>query len=394
MPRTAHRPTRVILFGPFDRHNLGDLLFEHIASALLPGRELVVAGLAERDMRPFGGHHVRALADVARDWPAGRPVTVLHAGGEVLTCSAWQAAAMLLPPDEAAPTIAHLEHHPGEQRGWVCRMLQTDALAPYAAARRFFAPGATVRTGYLGVGGVGLSALPDEMRAEVLEDLRAAVAVTVRDRWTQAHLQGAGIRATLLPDPAVMVAELFGELIRERSLTGETARAVATHLAGFLAVQCSAEFAADVSLDALAQQVQRAARAEGLGVVLFRAGAAPWHDDLATLRRLAERLPAVTATVFESLDVWDICALIAASRGVLASSLHAQIVAAALGRPSTQLRSPAAPPGPTKHEAYAQTWVGDDQESERTLSPKNTRAKDLFRCGFAEVVAALEPPGP
>jgi hypothetical protein len=381
MPRTAHRPTRVILFGPFDRHNLGDLLFAHVASALLPGRELVVAGLAERDMRPFGGHHVRALADVARDWPAGRPVTVLHAGGEV-------------PPDEAAPTIAHLEHHPGEQRGWVRRMLQTDALAPYAAARRFFAPGATVRTGYLGVGGVGLSALADAMRAEVLEDLRAAAAVTVRDRLTQAHLQGAAIRARLLPDPAVMVAELFGDLIRERSLTGEAARAVAMHPAGFHAVQCSAEFAADASLDALAQQVQRAARAEGLGLVLFRAGAAPWHDDLATLRRLAERLPAGTATVFESLDVWDICALIAASRGVLASSLHAQIVAAAFGRPSTHLRSPAAPPGPTKHEAYAQTWASDDQESEHTLSLETTRARDLFRCGFAEVVAALEAPSP
>jgi hypothetical protein len=384
----------VILFGPFDRHNLGDLLFAHIASALLPGRELVVAGLAERDLRPFGGHPVRALADVARDWPAGRPAAVLHAGGEVLTCSAWQAAAMLLPPDEAAPTIAHLEHHPGEQRGWVRRMLRTEALAPYAAARRFFAPGATVRAGYLGVGGVGLSALPDEMRAEVLEDLRAATVVTVRDHVTLAHLQASGIRATLLPDPAVMVAELFGELIREHSLTAEAARAIATHTAGFLAVQCSAEFAADASLDALAQQVHAAARAEGLGVVLFRAGAAPWHDDLAALWRLAERLPAGTATVFESLEVWDICGLIAASRGVLASSLHAQIVAAAFDRPSTHLRSPAAPLGVTKHEAYAQTWASDDQESEHTLSLQTTRAKDIFRRGFAEVVAALERTGP
>jgi hypothetical protein len=384
----------VILFGPFDRHNLGDLLFAHIASALLPGRELVIAGLAERDLRPFGGHKVRALADVARSWPSGMPAIVLHAGGEVLTCSAWQAAAMLLPPDEAAPTIAHLEHHPGEQRGWVRGMLQTEALVPYAAARRFFAPGATVRTGYLGVGGVGLSALADEMRAEVLEDLRAATAVTVRDHLTQAHLQAAGIHATLLPDPAVMVAELFSDLIRERSLTGEAARALATNPAGFLAVECSAEFAADASLDVLAQQVHAAARGEGLGVVLFRAGAAPWHDDLATLQRLARRLPAGTASVFESLDVWDICAVIAASRGVLASSLHAQIVAAAFGRPSTHLRSPAAPPGPTKHEAYGQTWASDDHESEHTLSLEVTRAKDLFRRGFAEVIAALEQPGP
>ncbi|MBE0547855.1 MAG: polysaccharide pyruvyl transferase family protein, partial [Rubrivivax sp.] len=36
----------IILFGAFDRHNLGDLLFPHIAAALLPGRTLVYAGLA------------------------------------------------------------------------------------------------------------------------------------------------------------------------------------------------------------------------------------------------------------------------------------------------------------------------------------------------------------
>jgi hypothetical protein len=384
----------VILFGPFDRHNLGDLLFAHVASALLPGRELAVAGLAARDLRPYGGHQVRALADVARDWPKGRPAVLLHAGGEVLTCSAWHAAAMLLPPDGATPTISHLEHHPAEQRAWVRRMLQTDALAPYAAARRFFAPGTMVRVGYLGVGGVALPALPEAMRAEVLQDLRAAAAVTVRDRLTLACLRAADVRATLLPDPAVMVADLFEKLICERSLTGEVARTVAGCPAGYLAVQCGAEFAADTSLDALARQVQGAARTAGLGLVLFRAGAAPWHDDLTTLRRLAGRLPAGIATVFESLNLWDICALIAASQGVIASSLHAQIVAAAFGLPSTRLRSPAAPPGPTKQEAYAQTWVDQNFESERTLWPEGRRVAHLFRRGFADVMAKLKPRAP
>jgi len=53
----ARRP--IILFGAFDRHNLGDLLFPHIAGALLPGTDLFHAGLARRDLRPHGGHAVR-----------------------------------------------------------------------------------------------------------------------------------------------------------------------------------------------------------------------------------------------------------------------------------------------------------------------------------------------
>lgn len=41
-----------IVFGAFDRHNLGDLLFAHVAAALLPRDETVVfAGLAARVTR-------------------------------------------------------------------------------------------------------------------------------------------------------------------------------------------------------------------------------------------------------------------------------------------------------------------------------------------------------
>jgi hypothetical protein len=99
-----------ILFGAFDRHNFGDLLFPHIAAALLERHDLIFAGLAERDLRCFGGHSVRALAGLAAEWD-GRPANIIHVGGELLTCEAWQAAVMLL-PDEAQKTIAHFDRHP------------------------------------------------------------------------------------------------------------------------------------------------------------------------------------------------------------------------------------------------------------------------------------------
>ena len=51
--------TPVILFGAFDRHNFGDMLFPHVAAALLPDREPIFAGLAERDLRAEGGHRAR-----------------------------------------------------------------------------------------------------------------------------------------------------------------------------------------------------------------------------------------------------------------------------------------------------------------------------------------------
>jgi len=397
-----------ILFGAFDRHNVGDLLLPHVAAALLPGRPLALAGLAERDLRALGGYRVQALSALA----AGRgetPATVLHVGGEVLTCSAWAAAAMLLPPGEAPATIAYLEQHPDEQRAWVRRVLGTDAPAPYAAARAFFRT--PPRTGYLGVGGAGLDHVPAPLRDDVLSHLRAARVVTVRDGVTLAHLQAAGVPATLLPDPAVMTAELFGPRIRERGARGEMARVRRAFPAGYLAVQCSAEFGDDATLAALAAQLQAVQRRTGLGLALFRAGAAPWHDDLPTLRRLAARLSAPAATVFETLELWDVCALIAASRGYAGSSLHGRIVATAFALPRINVRSPAAGPGPGKHEAYVQAWEDDGLPgvvevpqvadaiarslaiAPALLASQATRLAAAFRRGFSAVVAGLDAPG-
>jgi hypothetical protein len=96
--------------------------------------------------------------------------------------------------------------------------------------------------------------------------------------------------------------------------------------------------------------------ATGLGVVFFRAGAAPWHDDLEVYRRTISRMPAGTATFFESLHLWDICALIAHGRAYCGSSLHGRIVAAAYALPRVTLHHPS-PAGRTgKQVAYTETW--------------------------------------
>ena len=347
----ARRP--IILFGAFDRHNLGDLLFPHIAGALLPGTDLFHAGLARRDLRPHGGHAVRPLTEVLAGVGRG-PAALIHVGGEVLTCSAWQAAVMLLPPPQVQSTVAYLEARPQERRVWVCRTLGTSALAPYVASRQRL-PGVD-RVVCAGVGGVGLAACDAALRDEVLSALGAADHVGVRDRLTLAHLARAGIAAQLLPDPAVMVADLFGRHIAERASQGEVAEMRRTFSGGYLAVQFSAEFADDRSLLRLAAQLEIAAAARRLGVVLFRAGAAPWHDDLDALQRVATRMPSGTVHVFSSLDLWDLCALVACSRGYCGSSLHGRIVAMAYARPRVSLRLPGRNGGADKVAAFAEAW--------------------------------------
>lgn len=298
----------VVLFGAFDRHNLGDILLAHMAASTIGAGPPVFAGLAERDLTPWSGHRVVALDSIAA------PVTLIHVGGELLDCDAEQATYML---GEAVPR-------------WRRR-------APYAVPREALPTGSEVE--FRAVGGVGLALREPAFREEVLAALRTARSVSVRDRVTQALLADAGVAATLAPDPVTRIAEIFGRRILERTPPSQP----------YLAVQFAAECGDDATLAALARGLDRI----GLPVVLFRAGAAPWHDDLEPYRRLASRLRA-PARVFESLDVWEVCGLIACSSGFVGTSLHGRLVAESFGVRAVSLEREAG--AARKLRAYLDTW--------------------------------------
>jgi len=396
--------TPVVLFGAFDRHNLGDLLFPHIAQAMLGEVPVRFAGLAARDLRDVGGHRVEAIGELIAGW-GDAPARLLHVGGETLTCAAFEAAVMLLEGDALQPTLRHLDAHPAERGAWLHRMLGRDSPLPYVLSRRDWP--ALRRVVHAGVGGVELDRL-DAARCEaLLARLREADAVAVRDARTRAALARHGLAASLIPDPAVLVAELFVERIARHAAGGEPAALRARFAQGYLAVQCSAVFGDDATLDALADALSRCAAASGLGVVLWRAGAAPWHDDQALLQRLAARLPAGQAQVAASLDVWDLCALIAGSAAVVASSLHARIVAGAFAHACVSRQPPAAAQRITKLDAWVETWEPERRGSVATpaaLAPAldaalSRPAGDLeraaarlaaaCRAGYAALLAAL-----
>jgi hypothetical protein len=408
MPYDASMERSIILFGACDRHNFGDLLFPHIAAALLPDAYLVFAGLASRDLRSYGGHAVRAVGQLAAD-RGERTATLIHVGGEILCCSAWQAAVMLLPPEQVQDTIAYLDTRPQEKMQWVRSMVGSSARAPYTLSRQLF-PGVT-RVIYNAVGGVALDACDPALHAEVLANLTAADDVSVRDRQTLAQLAGAGIQARLVPDPVVMVSELFGPRIGQRAQDGEVARILGAFPQGYIAVQFSADFGDDATLTQVATQLDHAAVTSGYGVVFFRAGAAPWHDDLDGFQRVAARMRSPSVRVFESLDVWDICALIANSRGYCGSSLHGRIVAMAFALPRINVRHPASTGHPGKQAGFAATWeeagtpgivdVGGIAEGIRQALALDTeplrrtasRLVAQYRQGFDVVRAGLTLPG-
>jgi hypothetical protein len=322
--------------------------------ALLPGRRIEFAGLAERDLTAFGGQRVQALAAAARQGPAH----LVQVGGELLTCTAYQAAVMLREPAGAAAAIARYDSDPSAAAAWAARQLGTARSMPYIAGRDAMAsPGRLI---FNAVGGVEWASLAASQRGEALAALRSADWLSVRDHFTQTALQAEGVEAKLCPDPAVMVAECFGDRIDRHRQQGEPAEITRLYPQGYLACQFSNEFADEVTLTELARALGNICAESGLGLVLFRAGTAPWHDSLDAYERLRAMLPPGRARVFRSLHLWDICALIAGSQGFCGSSLHGRIVALAYGLPRVSLIAPQQGERPSKTVAFAETWEPED----------------------------------
>ncbi|WP_407672139.1 hypothetical protein [Paraburkholderia acidisoli] len=128
----------VVVFGAFDRHNFGDLLIARVVAQMvtreLPHRELLFAGLAASDLRAEGGFATRTWPQIAAA-TSGREIDVIHAGGEVLTCDAWEAAVMVATPSHAAALmrdeLAWLRNPPA----WARAQFGRSSLAPYVRAK-------------------------------------------------------------------------------------------------------------------------------------------------------------------------------------------------------------------------------------------------------------------
>lgn len=342
-------PAPIVLFGAFDRHNLGDLLLAQCAQASLAGRPCVHAGLRARDFRELGGPRVEALNQLLAEWPARygqAPLDILHVGGEILSTSTWEAALMLQEPAQVDALLRRLPQQ-GAGAAWARSQIGAERPLAYVLSRSQ-CPRPVRHLEFRGIGGCTFAGLSPSERTYGLRALAEADRLSVRDRLTQTALAEAGLQAQLRPDPVSGVSQGFAAQIRQAAQ--HAAVQAARNQAGgpFLAVQFAGEYATDATL----AQIAACLNAQGRPLVLFRAGAAPWHDDLQSYQRLLKHLR-VPAQLFDSLHIWAICALLAASAAVFATSLHVRLLAREFAHPLLEL-----PDGmrSVKVAAYEATW--------------------------------------
>jgi hypothetical protein len=345
---------RIVLVGAFDRFNFGDLLFPAVTCWALHSLGVAAhfehAALRAADLSARGGVVTGALDQLERD-PLPPGSAAVLAGGEVLAAR-WLDARLALVAPARSLRLKLLTRLLGrelmDRRSHSA--LGGDRPLPWVLAPADLGHG--VRVAYNAVGGVGLTALPEELQRAARHRLSAADYLSVRDPEAQQALDSWKLarEVHLAPDPAALVAEVFPRRRLEEERSATVAHTLARVGPSYAVVQAG-RYPTLGRVRTLAGQLRRLHRASGLALVLLPLGQAAGHDDRVPLTRLAELLAEVPTVLVDEPTVTDILDLIAGARLFLGTSLHGNLTALAYDVPRVGFGDRVA-----KLDWFLQTW--------------------------------------
>jgi hypothetical protein len=337
---TPHTPRRtngkVILFGPHDRFNFGDLLFEKVVSHLLIHRngldpkQLVVAGLVNRSMSTYGGHpniiNIKTVTKMSHDnvRNGGDPFSIIFLGGQSLRCNLDLGIDMLETNELKQQANSS---RVGADIDWDCAyLIPKDLLVPIDF------PSSIKPIAIINSAGKDYIGGPCEKAVE------NADYVAFRDLVPNTTFPGLPM-AESRPDCAVMTNILFRDTITEQTIMGQLEQIIkATHQSGYLAVQLNHKSVVKHSPKVIASVLDEAWQATNMTTLFFRAGSVPNHDLLSDYQTIADLMHGPTL-IYTEEHVWGVVGVIREAQAVLSTSLHVRIMAFVHNRPRLTLCS-------------------------------------------------------
>jgi hypothetical protein len=338
---------KIILVGPHDRFNFGDLLFEKVAIHLLTHRagfqenQLISAGMISTNMSKYGGNpDIRSVKDAVemshmavRDF-GQHPFDIVFLGGESLGCDHNCGKRMLDKRAFAASAIrANISN--------CAYLIPKEMLVPPSYSGKARTPVAIVNS-------VGKDSAD---RGPCVSAVATADYIAFRDLEPNTT-HPTYLHAQLRPDSAVMVRELFQGTIVEHIKEGQVARIRhATHQQKYIAVQMKQNNG--LKPQRVAEILDKIWQSTNFTTVFFRAGSVRGHDSLGFYTRVASKMKS-PYIIFEEEHVWSVVGLILEAAAVLGSSLHVRIMSFIYEKPRVTLCSE------IKHQHFIQYWEAPD----------------------------------
>ena len=309
------RPKRkVVLLGPFDRYNFGDLLFEKVLSKLLQARgpysneDILRAGVIDVDMSPYGGHDnilsIKHIQEQSRNDVENGPYDIVYVGGESIGCD-----------------------HDCAVRFFVDEELKATAKRDKISDCAYLIPKQLLRPIQNTINKNGENrAVVNSLGGFVIPSCTAALDTADYKAFRDSDKLYA-------PDSAVMTKELYKDIIDETYKQVEKELFLSNgdiDVKKYIAVQHKTD---GLDVTELARTLDDVSReAGGMTIVLFAAGTVPFHDSFELYHKVKAAMTQ-PVIVYEMEHVWKVVALISKAEAVINTSLHVRIMAFIYFRP-------------------------------------------------------------
>ncbi len=339
-----------LLVGALDRYSLGDLLMPHVVSRLIHLSRLRCAGLVSSDFTPEGGHMVRNYGESAVEM-VGKNLKLIHVGGETLSRNLTSGYSMAARGGEAERFESLLQI--GDQvdlTQFVRRRTgQVDDFAyVLASSGQFYGS----RSCFHAVGLSDPGALSDSLRLRLIEILKGADFVGVRDKNGAMFLEQQGVNIERMPCGLTVLPLVCVRPLQEARVSASMEEVKCRFPNGWIAVDTSRIAATD--FDTMVAALGSVAEKDRLGIVFFEASDKPVAGGNIELKKWVEAFRENKALAFESRNICDAASLIIHSRLYCGSSLNSRIIAMAAGIPRINI-----PDGLAKVKSYCELWEHD-----------------------------------
>jgi hypothetical protein len=317
-----------IIYGAYDRHNYGDLLFALVLREYLvklTGVEPLVAATKKSDLESFGALKTMAFSDALKaplSDSAERRIIV--AGGEVLTAR-WESILAYLAPRQLYYPIKLLPYF----LGYPLFARAAEVLTGVAAKMPFVPPRSIsprTKIYYNAVGGSSIDKCSSTIKSYIKNSLMSAEFVSVRDNKTKNNLNELGVVSEVSPDCALLMSDMYPN-VRLRTLVSETFLEFLDTQGSYIVFHVS-EHHAKGAVEIIADELKKISAKTGLRIALLSIGKAPGHSDDIPLDELSRLIPEISFRV-ESGHVFEVMQTIASSKLYCGTSLHGAITALA-----------------------------------------------------------------
>jgi hypothetical protein len=344
----------IILYGAFDRHNYGDLLFplimERVIKHHFPSKSVVIAGLINSDLSEYGAPKTIAIQKALK---SSKPnATVILAGGDVVACD-WQSAYGYLLPTFIFPLYERIACYYFSKltERLVSRIVGLTSVLPFNLNRGDL--GASRKVIYNSVGATGVSNVTSENGMQSLSKVMdEASFVSVRDVFSQNQLTRIGSSTPqLAPDSATVMSAFISvdELEKESSWT--TKNIIENYIEGYIVFQISQAHVSGKEA-AFAKALSVVSRTLNLPIVFIAIGNAAGHNDVNGIHKVIEMLASdVTYDTYLDGNIFDLMNIIRNASCYCGTSLHGLITSMSFGVPRVALL-----PKLRKQINYMNTW--------------------------------------